>query len=49
MRQMLRACALVLAIASAAQAGEIQYGKTAQLPATGTEILILLENLLFLF
>lgn len=49
MRQMLRACAQVFAIACAAQAGEIQYGKTAQLPATGTEILIFLENLLFLF
>jgi hypothetical protein len=60
MRKMLRACVLVIAIACTAQAGEMQNDIASQPPDTagemqngiasaGTEIVILLGNLLSLF
>ena len=60
MRKMLRACVLVIAVACTAQAGEMQNDIASQTPDTageiqndrasvGTEIMILLGNLLSLF
>jgi hypothetical protein len=43
MRKMLRACVLVIALASIAQAGEMQNGVASQTPDIGTELLILLD------
>jgi hypothetical protein len=39
----LRTCALVVAIACTAQAGEIQYGVNGTAPDIGTELLVFLS------
>jgi hypothetical protein len=49
--RILRACALVIAIACSAQAadGIMQYPVNSPSPSTGTELLLLLESFLFSF
>ena len=47
--KILRACALVIAIACTAQAGDMQYPVNSPTPDTGTEFLLLIENILSLF
>lgn len=49
MRKILKACALVMALACIAQAGEIQNDIASQTTDVGAEILVLLGNLLSLF
>jgi hypothetical protein len=49
MRKMLRACALVIAIACTVQAGEMQNGIASQTPDAGTGIWVVIESLLSLF
>ena len=47
--KLLRAFALIIAIACTAQAGDMQYGFTSPTPDTGTEFLFLIETILSLF
>jgi hypothetical protein len=49
--KILRACALVIAVACTTQAadGIMQYPVNSQAPSTGADLLLLLESLLYLF